>query len=149
MPRLLFFLASQSSSVDALTNNLSVFEIIEELRAKAFPVRMRRADFIALWQRQPGEENVLFEQQVRLVRPDGREIVVLPSKFKLEGERGRVINRLFDLPLEAPGFYRVELSLRPAESPDWGIPVRIMTIPVVHVQKPGEETGGLTRGGAN
>ena len=61
----------------------------------------------------------------------------MKSQFKMDGERRRVINRLFDLPLETAGLYKVELSLRPTGSQDWGIPVRVAAIPVL-VKKPPE-----------
>jgi len=130
MPRLIFFLAANSTSVDSRTNSLSIFEVIEQLRSVAFPSRLHRADFVALWQGQPGEQGQEFEQRIRVARPDHEEIADLKSPFKISGLRHRMIARLIDLPLAIPGIYQVELYVRPKGAEDWGLPVRVLPIPV-------------------
>jgi hypothetical protein len=133
MPKLLIFTASQSSAVDARTNTMSIFEIIEELRSSKFPTRVRQVDFVVLWLRQQGEENARLEQRIRIERPDGREVGVINSAFAMDNARHRIINRLVDMPIAMPGEYKIELYVRPAGAGDWGLPVRIMGIPVVQV----------------
>ena len=140
MPKLLIFTASQSSAIDARTNSMSIFEIIEELRSPKFPTRLRQVDFVVLWQRQKNEENARLEQRIRIERPDGQEAGVIKSAFVMNNARHRIINRLVDLPIPIPGEYKIELYVRPAGAGDWDLPVRIMGIPVIQVaqaQPPG------------
>jgi len=136
MPKLVFFLASNSSSVDARTNSLSIFEVIEELQTPGFPTMLRRADFVSLWQRQSGDENQEYEQRLRIVSPDHREVAALVTRFKMGGRRHRMIGRFIDVPLQAPGTYQAELCLRIAGTEDWGLPVRMYPMPVRLAQGP-------------
>ncbi len=114
MPKLLIFTASQSSAIDARTNSMSIFEIIEELRSPKFPTRLRQVDFVVLWQRQKNEENARLEQRIRIERPDGQEASVIKSAFVMNNARPRKINRLDDVPIHIPGEYNIERYARPA-----------------------------------
>jgi len=54
----------------------------------------------------------------------------------MDNPRHRIINRLVDMPLPMPGEYKIELYVRPQGSGDWGLPVRIIAIPVLQVAMP-------------
>ncbi|MCX7013695.1 MAG: hypothetical protein NTW86_14270 [Candidatus Sumerlaeota bacterium] len=136
MPKLVFFLASNSTSVDARTNSLSIFEVIEELQTPGFPTMLRRADFVSLWQRQSGDENQEYEQRLRIVAPDRQEVASLVTRFKMAGRRHRMIGRFLEVPLPMAGTYQAELCLRIFGTEDWGIPVRMYSMPVRLSQGP-------------
>ena len=49
--RVNFSVAARGAAVDQETNNLSIFEIVEEIQAEAFPIVLQHFAFVCAWQR--------------------------------------------------------------------------------------------------
>src|SRR5689334_5142896 len=66
MPRLEYFLAAESISIDQATNRVSLFNVIDELGAPGFPIWVPTIYTVACLERAPGDEQVHFQAMIRL-----------------------------------------------------------------------------------
>lgn len=110
MPRLEFFVVSEDVSVDQATNLTSVFSILEEVKAPAFPLLIFRCAATSLWCREPGDEGRDFQVVLRITTP-GDEPREFPTNFRLDHARHRTVQRLQGLPIQRAGELRFEVLL--------------------------------------
>ncbi|MBE3070486.1 MAG: hypothetical protein IMZ55_16310 [Acidobacteria bacterium] len=115
MPEHVFTLAARGHAVDAQTNTLTIFSVVEEIGAPGLPVGIPQLSVITLWRRQKGEEGVAFVQRTRLVDPTGSEVFHFDQEFRLEKARHRSLGTVEMLPLEKPGAYNIEVQIRKAD----------------------------------
>jgi hypothetical protein len=93
---------------DADTNAISIYHIIEEVKAASFPVFFPEVAFFAYLVREDGDPSVL-ELQGR-ISVDDAVIVDAPMKADFQGLRGnRQIFRIGGLPVPKPGMLVAEL----------------------------------------
>lgn len=110
MPRLEFFVVSKSVSVDASTNQISVFEILEELHISDFPAIFPSCVATTLWCREEGDENEDFQGRLVITTPSG-EIKNIRLNFRVTAARHRLFHRVEGIPLTEAGILRFELIL--------------------------------------
>jgi hypothetical protein len=89
-------------------NKLSLMGVFENIFFPAFPSVLLKFAVVTHW-----EGNGHFETQVKVLKPDGREMVVsAPSRFSIETQ-GYADNITFftNLAFETPGAYVVQILL--------------------------------------
>jgi len=110
MPTLEYFLVSESLAVDQTTNQASVFNIFEELRATAFPFHVPQMAAICAWNMAPSEQGQEYQALLRIVPPGGEP---REQRINFVGHRlrSRIILRVIGLPIEQAGDLRFEVEL--------------------------------------
>lgn len=110
MPRLEYFVISESVSVDQQTNTTSIFHILEELRFPRFPTGLQQCVATSLWLPQPGDENQDFQAIIRIRLPTG-DHHDFPSNFRLGRTRHRLVVMIRGIPIPGAGDLTFELLL--------------------------------------
>jgi hypothetical protein len=110
MARLEFFVVSKSISIDQSTNQTSIFEILEEVHASAFPVFIPSCVAMSLWRREQGDQEQDFQLLLRITTPT-HAVHEVRTNFRLGSPRHRVTQRIEGLPLEGEGKLRFEAIL--------------------------------------
>lgn len=110
MARLEFFLVSRSSSVDIPTNQLSAFEILEEIHVPKFPVLYPSCVAITVLRQEEGDEEKDFQGLLFITTPSG-EIYENPVNFRMTSTRHRLMQQIVGLPLTEAGILKFEITL--------------------------------------
>jgi hypothetical protein len=110
--RLEYFIASESISVDTDTNRLSILNVLEEIGATEFPIRIRELVAIAGWLVDPDDIGKEFQGVLRLSMP-GSEAREFPFNISLEDgmRRYRLNLRFLGIEVLQTGEARLELLL--------------------------------------
>lgn len=119
MPRLLLFAPFRQVIIDQATNNLSLISLMEAITLRPDPaVEIQQNaqvpidwSLIAVWLREPNEENQQFEQRVTIFRPDGTDGGPAVTAFTMTHHTLRVPGNAFGFPA-LPGTYTFRLELR-------------------------------------
>lgn len=110
MPSLEYFVVAESMSVDQQTNQVSVFNILEEVRTSNLPVVLPQV--VCVCTLNLGANDMGMEHhavlRVRTPRGEPREFA---ARFKASHRRQRVFTRLLGLPLETIGELVFEISV--------------------------------------
>lgn len=116
MPDLLFFVPSESCSIDAGSNRVSIFHVCEQLNLIAFPGLIPHISFVTLWQKDPGEDtDRLFQQVIELSDPDGTTLCRTQAKFQLKRRRHRLISIVNNVQIHRAGVHRIQVHLTDEE----------------------------------
>lgn len=130
VPNHVFTILCRGLSVDVQTNSLTLFGVIEAIRADQFPAVIPDFSIATLFTQNQGERGRTFTYKARLVDPDKNEVFAADAEFTLEKPRHRILTRVQLLPIEKSGCYSLEVLLRPKEQTDWGEPVAIYPIEI-------------------
>ena len=113
MPKLEYFLVSESLSVDQETNLVSIFRILEEWSGK-LPVILPHLVATSSWLMEPDEKEKDFQATLR-VRTHTGEVLPEPGDFNInfttERDRHRIFHHIHNLRIEDPGPLVFEISL--------------------------------------
>ena len=140
MPEHVFTLAARGLSVDNQTNTLTVFAVVEQLGAHAFPAAVPEMALVSLWKREPGEEGVAFVQRTRFVDPSGEELGLVDQSFRFEQPHHRMLTHIRLFPVRLSGCHRIKVQIRRDDDPNWGAVVASYPIEVVAPQAESSET---------
>lgn len=103
------FLCAQSSSLDARTNAISVFHVLEELHAPAYPVALPAMSIIAFLELEEGEP-IDSEVQLQILLGE-QQLFVGPFQTNFQVRRkARALADFNGLVIPAPGVLRVLLT---------------------------------------
>jgi len=127
MPRLMFALCCQSTSIDSRTNNVSIFHIIEELQFQAFPAVFPFLEIVTHWQREMDQLQA-FTQRVRLLDPQGGVVGEHETPVIMERSRHRVFEQIQGVPFQQAGNYTFEVSIRREGQEQWTVEAQIPLI---------------------
>jgi hypothetical protein len=105
-----FFVVSEGVSVDKFTNQLSLFNVLEQAAGTDFPFVLPFIAAVSLWIREAGDDNRDFQCMLRVTLPNGRQRE-FTSNFTFNARRHRVIQRLQGFPIDKPGVLRFEVLL--------------------------------------
>jgi len=130
MPEHVFTVAARGLTIDAQTNTLTLFAVLEEIGAPHLPAAVFELAVITLWRRKPDEEGVGFVQQTRFIDPLGEEIGRLEQTFRFDKPRHRMIGQVHGFPIRTTGCHRIEVLIRRDDEPSWGKPVACYPIEV-------------------
>jgi len=128
MAKLIFSICSESVSIDALTNNVSIFHIIENIKSVKFPVTFYRLIITSEWQREVGEEDMEFESRAQLINTEGRPVKEWKAIIKFDKLRHRHFVMIRNVEFDKPGEYCFLIFLKKKEMTDWGDPVHRIPI---------------------
>ena len=103
MPKLEYFLVSESVSVDQGTNRVSLFNILEEVTANKFPVDIPQVVVTSAWNREIGDEDIDYQVKVRISLPGEEEPKDFPMNVKIESKRCRIFHGFEHLRIRQPG----------------------------------------------
>jgi hypothetical protein len=138
MPRPIYIIAATKTSEDKFSGLLSLFEIIEVLDVQLIPPkggedlaviqahnkgRMAAAEstVIAVWMREEGDEDKVFEHQFALIFPDREQALsAVPFQFSPDAQLQRFMMKLqgFPVPPEST-VIEVESRIRVQDSATW------------------------------
>lgn len=119
MPEHVFTIVARGHAVDAQTNTLTAFCILEELAAEGFPVAVPELTVITLWFRRSGDEGVTFMQRTRLMDPSGEEVFRGDLSFRMDKRRHRNFVKVAMVPFKEQGTYTLEILIRRDGSDSW------------------------------
>lgn len=114
MLKLEFFLAAESFAVDKDSNQLSVFEVVEEIAAQSFPAHLLKAAAIACWNIPAEDRDKDYQAMLSLSLPNGQVDADFGNSrvnFQPTGRRHRVSWRIVGLSFDEPGEYVLRLAL--------------------------------------
>ncbi len=108
--RLHFASLSLGASVDQQTGNLSVFDVIEEIRVPQLPIYASMAISVALEKMVPEPAN--GKMLIHFLTPDGKQAMVGSGDLMVPGEQKRLkaVFRLSGFPVTQFGEHRFVLS---------------------------------------
>ena len=110
MPALEYFLVAESVSVDQTTNQVSIFNIIEDIHVPEFPAVLPQVAAVCAWNMPGTEMGQDFQATFRIVVP-GAERRDHAMNFTAVHPRQRMIVRVVGVPLGAPGQLLFEVLL--------------------------------------
>lgn len=144
MPEHIFTVAAKGLTVDAQTNTLTLFSVIEELGAPpSLPAAVPELYLVTLWRRRSQEEGVGFVQRTRFSDPEGKQLAVVEQSFRMEKTRHRIIGHVHMFPIQSAGCHRIDVFVRRDDALDWGAPVASYPIEVL-ARDPGSAQSLLT-----
>lgn len=123
MPQHIYSIPAQGLSLDAQTNRVTLYAVLEELSAPGFPVLLPELNVVTVWKRLPGEEGGEFMQRTRFLDPEGQVKGLFESSFVLEKPRHRMLGKILLVPFEVAGTFTIEVTVRRADSEKYDPPV--------------------------
>jgi hypothetical protein len=134
MPKILFCACSQLVSVDRYTNTLSLFQIIEQVNAGTFPLRLPELFISSLWKREDGDAGLPFESIVRFIDPAGHIKGEWKAEWAFAQPRHRHILLIPNVEFDSPGTYRFDTYIKKRGDVEIGGPVSTIEIVAQQVQ---------------
>lgn len=110
MPRLEYFLVAESISIDQYSNQVSIFNVLEELRLPRFPSVLPKMIAVSMWLTDATDAERDFQINVRITPPNS-EPQDHEQNVKMDGQRVRVMAQWHGFKLPGPGEMLVELFL--------------------------------------
>jgi hypothetical protein len=132
---LLLFACTESAAIDAGTNRLSLFHVLEELHVTAFPISIPIMCVVVLLERlpiEPAQNTILFELKL-----DGNPapLIVAPININFQSHlRARAVGQIQGLTIPAPGTLRATIGLNQVQLGSWKIEVSQIGQPQLTVQ---------------
>ena len=125
MARHVWTILCTKASIDSRSNNISLFEVVDQLNVVGPPQDERveipaRFDLVTQWTRSDPEEPERVTGRISLRLPNGD--MVGGSEFEInlsESLRHRNVISISSLPIHGPGDYRFVIDYRPASGGDW------------------------------
>ena len=113
MPRLEYFLVSESSSVDNETGALSVFNVVNEAKFDGFPTALTKVALVTCWIPTPEEIAAGDEFQVtfKFSLPDSARNNAIRSGFQAESRFQHLIVNVAGIPVDRPGEIVIDVLL--------------------------------------
>lgn len=126
MFKLGWFTFCESAVVDNLTNNISLFNAVEQIQAAEFPIAMPNAVFAIYAYREDQEDfsRARLEYRVNVVRPDGEVRVLFDQVIESTNPRHRIRASARGLLLDVPGLRWFTLELK-AKDGTWAEVARL------------------------
>jgi len=113
MATLEYFVVAESVSTDRETNNVSVFNILEDVSGK-LPLEIPRLVAVSAWNMAPEDRDKDFQVTLRIPQPWNEtdpKYFDFPINFTTERRRHRVSHRLEALQIKEPGELRLQILL--------------------------------------
>lgn len=120
--KVMFFLFANAAVIDQKSNQMSLFNISEQVNASSFPVAVRQMTVVTLTSRGPGDakkENL----EIRLSL-NGKKLLDLPFVADFQNsKRHRFVGEIQGLVLSSPGQLRASLRRKNRTIGVWDIEV--------------------------
>ncbi len=111
MPSLEYFLVADSLSVDQMTNTVSIFHVVEQIRSIVFPVHIPRLVCVSSLNIEEKDFGKDFQLTVNIKNPSGKYGEPNRINFTAEKRRQRFIAHLVNFKIDGPGQLLFELLL--------------------------------------
>lgn len=108
--RLEYFVVSDSVAVDALTNRVSLFNVLEVVRAPSFPAVHPAAHATSVWITEDEDLKKDYQTTLRIIVPGGEQREYA-ANFTVQGRRHRLFQRIEGIPVPQAGRIVFELLL--------------------------------------
>lgn len=142
MPRLLLFVACEKVIIST-ENTPTLVEIFETLTMgvvgvkllenAAFPLKWHA---YSMWHGEPADIDGSFEQRCTLKAPSGKLLFDVTMAFRMEKPSHRNSISFPVFPISEPGQHELSAFLRSEGHSDWGKPVAVWPLEVVHIPPP-------------
>lgn len=109
-PKLEYFLVSESVAVDALTNRISIFNVLEVVKSRRLPAVYPSLHAVSVWLIDDEDRGHDYQAVVRIAVPGG-ESNEFPINFTPNGRRHRLFQRTQGIRIPQGGIVRFELLL--------------------------------------
>lgn len=96
--------------MDQLSNEASIFNILEEITPESFPYALPKCAVVSLWRSEPGDTGKDFQLVTKVSTPGG-QIQEIRTNFQMTRKRHRVVNYLLGVPIAQPGELKFEAVL--------------------------------------
>jgi hypothetical protein len=111
-----YFLVCESFSVDAITNSVSLFLVMDELAFAEFPATIPRINIVACWRGEPPAGTTDYQAMIKITPPGphGPEdpgYKEFPTNLVVDRRRVRVLHGVGNIPIASPGDLTVEVLL--------------------------------------
>jgi hypothetical protein len=111
-----YFLVCESATVDAATDMVSLFNVMEQFTLANLPGVIQRITAVACWRAEPGRETADYQATFRLTPPGPppqgdpgyRDF---PTNLVIDRKRVRLLQTVVNIPIPNPGDFRVDLLL--------------------------------------
>lgn len=132
MPTLEYFLVSESISVDQATNQVSLFNVLEDVQSTAFPIVLPHLAVVASWNVAEDEVGGSFTASLGISVPGaGMTTQVMP--FTPAGRRHRMFTRIVGLPIPEEGTLVCHVAVDGVHHASHTIHVRRVDAPPAYV----------------
>lgn len=114
MPQLEYFLVAESVATDSDRNTVSVFHILEELRASSMPFHVGRLVALSSWNIGPQDRDNDFQVTLDIHLPGGDKLpdgLDLAINFTATRSRQRILHFIEGLRIASPGDLAFELLI--------------------------------------
>jgi len=103
---------SLSASVDQQTGSLSVFDVVDEIRAPQVPIHVQMLVLTLVWEKAVGAGHFDGRVFIHVLTPDGKQALIGNGELKIPAEQRRVkaLFRLGGFPLLQFGSHRFVMS---------------------------------------
>lgn len=107
-----FTALSLSASVDQQTGSLSVFDIVDEIRAPQVPIHVQMLVLTLVWEKALGTGHFDGRIFIHILTPDGKQALIGNGELKIPADQKRVkaLFRLAGFPLHQFGSHRFVIS---------------------------------------
>lgn len=107
-----FSALSLSASVDQQTGSLSVFDIVDEIRAPQVPIHVQMLVLTLVWEKPVGVGHFDGRVFIHILTPDGKQALIGNGELKIPADQRRVkaLFRLGGFPLLHFGSHRFVMS---------------------------------------
>lgn len=142
--RHVFSALSMSASVDQQTGSLSVFDVIEEIRAPQLPVHLQSMVISMVLEKTNGAQ-VQSKVWIHALSPDGQQKLIGSGELQVPAERKRIkaVFRFSGFPVASFGSHRVVVSWSDMTGKKFGESIfDFDVIQVTHVAQAGLPEGG-------
>jgi hypothetical protein len=139
----LLFLCAQSIAIDSRINTISVFHILEGLRAPAYPVVIPSISVVALLEldeQEPPNPDI----ELRFVLGGQQQLFTgpYPSSFQVN-RKARAVAELNGLVIPAPGMLRISLHWQGRDIVSWNVACEQIAPPQLGLAlQPGQASAG-------
>ncbi len=114
MLKFILFIASESASIDRVSNNLSVFNIIEDIAAQSFPFAIPKITVTVLLSREDTDPNDYEGTVTVLNNTQTLHSFKIPMRFE-DKLHSRLNIQLGGLPVSSPGMLSFKLHVEPGD----------------------------------
>lgn len=107
-----YFVVAESIAVDAHTNRVSIFNVLEVVEEQQVPIVLPLVCSVAVFRTTDADSEIDWQAMVKVHTP-GAKPIAFPANFKIQkgAPRYRLLHRLEGVPVHVHGDVRVELEL--------------------------------------
>jgi hypothetical protein len=122
--RLEYFLIAEDAVIDQRTNNVSIFNVLEQINVSTLPITLPKIAAVTLWEAQEGDAENDFQAKLLVHMPRGQTHEVA-SNFNMRRDRHRIIQYLGGLAIQESGRIRFEMLLNGIHAADHFLTVTV------------------------